>query len=380
MFPRTSLSCRVLAGALISVCSLGATAAGNYPVTPAQRATAAQVAQAGVPLSELAPNAPDSHVVRRGDTLWRIAGIFLRTPWRWPELWGMNLQEIRNPHLIYPGQLLVLEKVDGRARLRVGGEAGGSGDGRLSPQVRATALDDGAIPPIPPHLIEPFLNEAVIFEGNDLDSAPRVVATPESRVLLTRGDRAYVRGELGETREWRLFRETRPLKDPETRKVLGYEAVYLGTAEYSRPGGTGPKGEVIPATFTILSARQEIGVGDRLAPVLVRDFDTYVPHAPAQPIEGRIVSIYGDSLSAGQNQIVSLNRGAQDGLERGHVLALWRYGKPAVDRTDGKREQLKLPDERHGLLFVFRAFKNMSYALILNAQEPVYIGDRFTQP
>ncbi|WP_119156745.1 LysM peptidoglycan-binding domain-containing protein [Caldimonas tepidiphila] len=378
-----SLSRRILAGALVSLIGVGAAGATGFPVTVAQRTTAQQVAQAGVPLEDIAPNAPDSHVVRPGDTLWHISGMFLKTPWRWPELWGLNLEQIRNPHLIYPGQLLVLEKIDGRARLRVGQAIGTPGSGqtvKLSPRVRSSLLPDDAIPPIPLHLIEPFLNEAIIFDHNELERAPRVVAAQEGRVLLTRGDRAYVRGELGKAREWRLFREAKPLRDPDTREILGYEAAYLGTTEYVKPAETGPRGEYIPASFTVLSAKQEVGVGDRLAPMPEREFLSYAPHAPQKEMDGRIVSIYGEALSAGQNQIVALNRGEADGLERGHVLALWRYGSKAVDRTQGRALRMQLPDERHGLLFVFRTFERMSYALILNVQEPVKVGDRFTQP
>lgn len=384
MPPSPSLSRRALVGALISLCGAGSAVATNLTVGSEQRLTAMKVAQAGIPLSELAPDAPDSHTVRTGDTLWSISGMFLRSPWRWPELWGMNLAQIRNPHMIYPGQVLVLEKVDGRARLRlgqpVGSAAGAPRTVKLSPRVRSTELVDSPIPPIPLHLIEPFLNEAIIFERNELDRAPRVVAAPENRVLLTRGDRAYVRGELGDTREWRVFREARPLKDPETRETLGYEAAYLGTADYVRPAEEGRRGEYVPASFVVRSARQEIGVGDRLSPVPEREFPSYAPHAPQDRMEGRIVSIYGDALTAGQNQIVALNRGEQDGLERGHVLALWLHGRPAVDRTGGRGTRIQLPDERHGLLFVFRTFERMSYALILSVQEPVKIGDRFTQP
>jgi len=305
--------------------------------------------------------------------------MFLLRPWRWPELWGMNYDQIRNPHLIYPGQILYLERLGDRARLRVG-QPVGNGTIKLSPRVRSEALDDGAITSIPVHLIEPFLNEAVIFNTNELEPAPRIVATQEGRVLLSRGETAYVRGELGDLRDWRLFRNPKPLKDPATNEVLGYEATYLGTAEYVRPGGTGPKGEIVPASFRIVSNRLEVGVGDRLAPVPPREFINYVPHAPQNPIEGQIASIYGEGLTAGQNQIVALNKGAQDGIERGHVLALWRKGREAVDTTYGGREKILLPDERHGLLFVFRVFDRMSYALILNVQEPVQIGDRFTQP
>ncbi len=361
-----------------------AAAAGNYPVTPAQRGTAQQVAQAGVPLSELAPNAPDSHTVKSGDTLWGISGLFLKSPWRWPELWGMNLDQIRNPHLIYPGQVLVLDKSGGRARLRFGGAAGDTPTVKLSPHVRSTDPGNGAIASIPFNLIEPFLNEAVIFKANELETAPRIVAAQEGRVYMGRGDTAYVRGELGNARDYRIFREPRPLRDPTTGEVLGYEANYVGAAEYTRQGETrtdeAGKEEIVPATFVITSIRQEAGVGDRLAVVPAREFTNYGPHAPQAPIAGQIVSIYGDALTAGQNQIVSLNKGAADGLERGNVLALWRKGERVLDTTDSSRATIKLPDERHGMLFVFRVFDRMSYALILSVQEPVQAGDRFTQP
>lgn len=356
----------------------------NYPVTPQQRSTAQQVAQAGVPLSELAPNAPDSYTVKRGDTLWDISSLFLRSPWRWPELWGMNLEQIRNPHLIYPGQVLFLDKTDGRARLRLGQQVGPDGTVKLSPRVRSSALGDGAIPSIPFHLIEPFLNEAVIFQANELATAPRIVGTQEGRVLLGKGETAYVRGDIAQQREFRIFREPKPLRDPSTKEILGYEATYVGAAEYVRPGesrtGADGKPEIIPATFSVTTVKQEAGVGDRLAPTPSREFSNYAPHAPQSPIAGQIVSIYGDSLTAGQNQIVALNKGSVDGMERGHVLALWSDGARIIDKTDPSRPTIKLPDERHGMLFVFRVFDRMSYALILSVQNPVKAGDRFTQP
>ncbi len=371
----------VLAGAVLSVAPAGAT---NFPVTPQQRGTAQQVAQAGVPLSELAPNAPDSHTVKRGDTLWGISKIFLRSPWRWPELWGMNLDQIRNPHLIFPGQVLYLDKSGGRARLRVGQPVGEGSMVKLSPRVRSEPLDTSGIPSIPLNLIQPFLNEAVVFQSDELNQAPRIVATQEGRVLLGRGDLAYVRGDLGTLREYRVFRSAKPLLDPGTGEILGYEAAYLGTAEYTRPGetrnGSDGKPEIVPATFTVTGIKQEVGIGDRLAPVPARDYMNYTPHAPKGAVEGRIVSIYGDAFSAGQNQIVALNRGARDGMERGHVLALWRAGSQTLDTTDEKRPRMALPDERHGMLFVFSVFDRVSYALILTVQDPVKPGDRFTQP
>jgi hypothetical protein len=354
----------------------------DYPITPGQRSTAKQVAETGVALSELAPDAPDSYTIKKGDTLWDISKIFLKSPWRWPELWGMNLQEIRNPHLIYPGQVLFLDKSGGRARL---GLARPVGDGieKLSPRIRAEALTDSAIASVPMHLIGPFLNEAVVFETNQLEQAPRIVATQEGRVLLSRGETAYVRGNVDAARSWQLFREPKPLADPETGEVLGFEARHVGTADLVRqpdPNATVGENEVVPSTFRIATLREEAGVGDRLAPLPSRDMLPFAPHPPANALAGRIVSVYGDGLNAGQNQIVSINRGLRDGVERGHVLALWRAGARRTDPTDPDRATLVLPDERHGLLFVFRVFERVSYALILQVQEPVSAGDRFTQP
>jgi hypothetical protein len=381
---RRAIGVMSLGATLGAVLFAGTVQAADYPITAKQRGTAQSVAQSGVPLSELAPNAPDSYTVKPRDTLWDISKLFLKSPWRWPELWGMNLDQIRNPHLIYPGQVLHLDKSDGRARLRLGQPVGDGGTTRLSPRVRSSELGDGALASIPFHLIEPFLNEALIFQGNELASAPRIVATQEGRVLLGRGDTAYVRGELGAARDFRIFREAKPLKDPATGEVLGYEAQYVGAAEYTRQGGTrvdaAGKSEIVPATFIVTSVRQEAGIGDRLAVVPVREFTNYAPHAPQAAMAGQVASLYGDALTAGQNQIVALNRGAVDGIERGHVLALLRDGVRAVDKTDPARPVIKLPDERHGLLFVFRVFDRMSYALILSAQTPVKPGDHFTQP
>jgi len=376
----------IAAGATLGVAVFaGAVHATDLPVTAQQRGTAQRVAQNGVPLSELAPNAPDVYTVKSRDTLWDISKMFLKSPWRWPELWGMNLEQIRNPHLIFPGQVLYLDKQGGRARLRVGqAPAEDAGTTKLSPRVRSSALGDGALPSIPFQLIEPFLNEALIFQGNELENAPRIVATQEDRVILGRGDTAYVRGDLGAARDYRIFREAKPLKDPATGEVLGYEARFVGGAEYTRQGGTridaAGRSEIVPATFVVTSARLEAGVGDRLAVVPIREFTNYAPHAPQGPIAGQVASIYGDGLSAGQNQIVALNRGTVDGMERGHVLALLRDGARTVDTTDPSRPTLKLPDERNGMLFVFRVFDRMSYALILSAQTPVSPGDRFSQP
>jgi len=385
MTQRRPLGLTTISAALLAASAAATSfAAGNYPITPEQRQTAQQVAQAGVPLSELAPNAPDTYTVKSGDTLWAISGLFLKSPWRWPELWGMNTDQIRNPHLIYPGQVLMLIKSDGRARLQVGRDVGGAAGGtvKLSPRVRAESLYDGSIAAIPQHLIEPFLNEAVVLSGNELATAPRIVSAQENRVWMTKGDRAYVRGDLAPNVDaFRVFREPRALRDPVSKEVLGYEAVYVGTADLTRAGSPATdKSKEVPATLTLTLNRLEAQPGDRIAPIPPRAYTNYVPHAPAGAIDGYIVSIYGDALTAGQNQIVALNKGSRDGLERGHVLALWHSGRVVRDPTTPRREEVKLPDERHGQLFVFQVFDRVSYALILSVQEPVVPGDRFTQP
>lgn len=382
---RSTGSWRGLALGLLAIGAVsGAVAQANLPITPAQRATAQQVASAGVPLSALADNAPASHTVQRGDTLWAIASIFLKTPWRWPELWGMNLQEIRNPHLIYPGQVLVLVKDGDRARLVLGGQADGQAPTntvKLSPRVRSELLENGAIASIPLQLIGPFLNEAVVLSQDELAAAPRIVATQEGRVMVSRGELAYVRGDLGGARNFTLFRQSKPLRDPLTNELLGHEAGYIGTADFVRADGKAPvSGLPVPATFVMTSTRQEAGVGDRLAPVPPRDYSAYVPHPPAKPVDGRVVSVYGEALTAGQNQIVAINRGLRDGIERGHVLALWRAGVAATDRTGAKPQPIQLPDERSGLLFVFRVFDRVSYGLIVSALDPIRAGDRISEP
>ena len=377
----------VLAASLGLAATTACAQTSQLPITPEQRRVAEQVATAGVPLAELAPNAPDQHTVQAGDTLWDISKLFLKSPWRWPELWGMNREQIRNPHLIYPGQVLLLVKVDGRARLQLAQGVSGSTPGdtiKLRPQMRIAGLDSNAITAIPLHLIQPFLTDAVVFDTDVLATAPRIVAAQEGHVVLGRGELAYARGDFGSATDFRVFRNSRALRDPATNEILGFEAPYVGTAELIRQGEnrTRPDGkvEIVPATMQIQQVKQEVGIGDRLAPAPPRNLERYVPHAPDQPLAGQIASVYGEALNAGQNQIVALNRGKRDGVERGHVLALWRDGDAVIDKTAGRGQAIKLPDERHGVLFVFEVYERVSYALIISVKEPVRPGDRFTQP
>ena len=385
---------------------MAAQAATSKPLTvsPLQQKTAQQVANDGVPLSELAPNAPDSHTVKRGDTLWAISKIFLKSPWRWPELWGMNKNEIKNPHLIYPGQVLYLDKSNGRARLssqRSGAGANGIETIKLSPRTRSSNLPDPSIPTLQNSLIEPFLTEPIIVEEATLQAAPRFVATQEGRVLLSEGDRAYARSAdgsalsiaAGKPLDFRVFRNATALKDPGTGEILGYEAQFVGRAKLIRgesvnavrgdvvKTGEVAKTEIVPATLDITRSKEEIRTGDRLLPEPPLELLTYTPRAPTNPVEARIVSVYGSAVAnVAQNQVVVINRGTKDGMERGHVLAIQTNGERLIDKTGTSFQEIKLPDERNGLLMVFRPFERVSYALVLQATESVRVGDWLVNP
>ncbi|MDA8455081.1 LysM peptidoglycan-binding domain-containing protein [Acidovorax sp. GBBC 3334] len=399
----TRLRVPALGALALAAAALVAPLAGhaqNYPITPDQRATAQQVASRGVPLSELSSTAPDTYVVKRGDTLWAISGMYLQRPWRWPELWGMNLQAIPNPHLIYPGQTLYLEKVDGYARLRTtpGGASGDTETVRVSPRTRTDSLAGTALPTLQPHLIEPFLVEPLIVDELTLSQTPRIVATVDERVLMANGDRAYVRGPAGRPlrldpgvpRQYRVFRSAVPMKDPETGEILGYEAQYVAKAELVRGESTEetrtPKGgatlDVVPATIDLSGAKEEVRFGDRLLPAPERGYVSYTPRAPQSPVDARVVSIYGGSAVAyaAQNQVVTINRGTRDGMEPGLVLTVLTKGERVVDKTDEDRATIKLPSEANGTAMVFRTFDRISYVLLLQVQQGVRVGDRLVNP
>lgn len=389
-----------LATVALGVAGAATAFAQNYPVTPQQRAVAQQTAQAGIPIGELAPNAPDEYTVKPGDTLWAISRLYLRSPWRWPELWGMNLGEISNPHRIYPGQVLFLEKSGGRARLST--RRGGAADGtvKLSPRTRYESMSGMALPTLNPSLIEPFLSEPIIVDEDTLLTAPHIVAGNDSRVLLARGDRAYALGDAnsplietaGPIKTFRIFRNATPLFDPASGELLGYEAAYLGKAQLKRSQNIASQlvdgkevANVVPATIDIVAAREEMRAGDRLLPEPQRQLLSYAPRAPEQIVNGRIVSVYGNAVQfAAQNQVVVINKGTRDGIEAGHVLAILKNGDTIVDRAatpnyTGK-EVLKLPNERIGLLMVFRPFEKASYALVLEINDTPRIGDLLVNP
>jgi hypothetical protein len=333
------------------------------------------------------PNAPDQHVVVKRDTLWDISGKFLEHPWCWPEVWGMNRDEIRNPHWIYPGQIIYFDRVHGRLTLTKPGagdaDAGQPPVTRLSPQVRTEELGSGdAIPSIPSSVIEPFLTQPLVVEPREMDAAPRIAATPETRVYLAEGDRIYVRGPLNGATNFQVFRPGKALVDPDTGKVTAHEAAYVGAAKLvaaAKPG-------VDVHTFTVTRSVQEMGVGDRLLPTPPMPMRNYVPHVPAQPVRARIMAMATESNYAVQSQVVTVNRGALDGLDVGSVLQLYHVGKTIPDPGGSKgifgigKSMMRMPEEQYGDLFIFRVFGHVSYGLVMQVTLPVEIGDVAKSP
>lgn len=334
-------------------------------------AVAATIGVAAETPLQLAANAPERHIVVPGDTLWGISARFLKEPWRWPEIWRMNKEQIKNPNRIYPGDVVILDQdSEGNPLLRVQSV-------KLEPRIYSEAIKQ-AIPSIPPNVIEPFIAAPLVVDEQGLKQAARIVATQQDRVYLGKGDLAYVAGAQPDQELWQIYRNGKPLLDPaNNREVLGYEAFYLGTAKQLRAGN--------PATFEILSSKEEIGRGDRLIASVRPPLINYVPHKPDMPVDGRIMSIYGVPVyggigTAGHGSVVSLNRGSRDGLEIGHVLALER-NRVVVQRDENDRKvDVQIPPERTGLIFVFRTFERISYALVVQSEGVVEVNDFVRTP
>lgn len=334
---------------------------------------------------EFRPNAPDQHLVVKGDTLWDISGKFLEHPWCWPQVWGLNKQEIRDPHWIYPGQVIYFDRANKRLSLTLPGSAASdalNGTTRLSPQVRTEGMGRDAIQSIPTAVIEPFLTRPLIVEANELAGAPRIVAAQEGHVYLAKDDKVYVRGDLKGASNFQVFRPGAPLKDPITKKLIAYEAVHLGTVKLFAEA----KGGSDVHSFMVNNSVLEMGVGDLLIPDQPVGLRNYVPHPPEGKVEANVVGIYSGVTHAGQNQVVSINRGSLDGIDVGTVLQLYTLGKTINDRTAPKsglglgKTMIKLPDEQSGTLFIFRVFNRISYGLIMQVTEPVEVGDVARSP
>ncbi len=321
------------------------------------------LAQGAQPL-QLAPGAPDRHIVVPGDTLWGIAAKFLKDPYRWAELWKLNADEIKNPQRIYPGQVISLDKSAGQPQLKLA-----TINVPRREYVESLVKE---IPAIEPQAIEPFLSEPRVLEAGGFDNAPRIVAIQDGRVLSGSGDTIYTTEVKDQHKLWQIFRPGKALVDPETGATLGMEAVFLGNATQTGSG--------VPASFRIGISRMEILINDRLMPAPRQDVPTYIPRAPDKKIAGKILSIYAGVNFSGPQQIVTINRGKNDGLEPGHVLAADVAGLNIPNRFDGVRTDYKLPDSRNGLLYVFRVYDRIAYALVMNAVQPIAVGDTVHTP
>ncbi|MCB5188286.1 LysM peptidoglycan-binding domain-containing protein [Methylobacillus caricis] len=324
---------------------------------------------------------PDRYVVVKGDTLWGISGRFLKDPWQWPKVWKMNQDQIKNPHWIYPGDVVVLDTSSGSPELRLLRETIASQTLTLEPGIRTENLEGEAIPTISPNIITPFLSQPLIIESEALKDAPSIIAGPENRVVLSPGARVYVdKIAEGESVLWNIYRPGKTYVDPETKAVLGTEAIYLGDARITKYGE--------PASGTIVSAKEEIFANDKLVAAPDNPQTNFIPRAPETEVKGRILSIYGGVAEAGKNTIIAISRGETDSLEKGHVLAINRTGRviknPKYDKKNkdasAEPENIKLPSERIGLAMVFRTFDKVSYALIMQATEPVNVLDIVETP
>jgi hypothetical protein len=392
------------------------------PAKPAEKAAekpaakaADKVAEKAKPKAEKPPiqlvdGAPTMYTVVKGDTLWDISGRFLKEPWRWPEIWNMNREQIKDPHWIYPGDVIALSfDASGKPMLSVNG-AGGKFDGtavgstvKLSPQVRSDpkAL---AIPSIPVRDIGPFLTLPLVVDAGALDNAPRIVATEDGRVIVGAGTTVYAAGmRASQGTKWQIYRPGIALLDPVTQEVLGYEAIYLGDARVNKFGEA--------ATLEVLRSTQEINRGDRLTPTLESTLPSYSPHAPETFVKGAIVGVKGALGDAAQYSVVSINLGKKDGMEIGHVLSVLQKGDTVSTADDGEpgfakrlglsglkswlpsseeskdkeatsqlATEVKLPDERNGLAFVFRVFDRVSFALVMSSRRPMKVGDVVQTP
>lgn len=318
---------------------------------------------------ELNDDVPETYTVRKGDTLWGISGMYLRQPWLWPELWDVNPQ-IDNPHLIYPGDELYLTWVDGQPRLRLRRGR----DVKLEPGMRVSSLDL-AIPLIPLDEIGAFLLRHRILVADDLNNSAYLVAADQGHLISAPGDRVYGRGPFPEgERSFGIFRAGDTYRDPLTGELLGYQAMDIGNARrLSSDGDDVTELEVTRVT-------EEVRIGDRFLPQEDRVLEaTFQPRAPDSEIEGGLMIAVDRGVSQiGTNDIVVLNRGTREGLEVGHVLAIYQAGERVFDQV--ARQNVTLPDTRAGLLMVFEVFDKASYALVLKASRPLKVLDKIKNP
>ena len=348
---------------------------GTAPAGTASGVAAGNPSQGGV---ALASNAPDTYTVKRGDTLWGIAKVFLRDPWVWPEIWSENPQ-VKNPHLIYPGDTLRLVYIKGQPHLTL--QRGDSA--RAEPRVRSQLLD-AAVTTIPYETIAAFMSKPTVLAQEQLKGAAYVIATRDQHVMMANGDTLYARGfphtlRLGE--HYNVVRVGDPLVDPDDNRIVGYDGIYTGSGRITRLGD--------PATLILNESARETVTGDKLFPGGVDVPLDFIPSAPKVQVNGRIMAVTDGVKVIGQYQVVVINRGARDGLIPGNVLAVFATGETIRD-TAGQgflragnnllTPKVRLPDERTGTFLVFKTFERMSYGLIMEAKNIIRVADRVENP
>jgi len=349
-------------------------------VIQAEPAPAEQVAAPKQEAIRVKPDSPRQYTVKKGDTLWDISSLFLQDPWYWPEIWNRNPQ-IENPHLIYPGDVLTLVYINGRPQILVNVGKASRADAptglrtvKLSPSIRRSDLQS-SIPTIPGDAVRQFLTRPRVVTKEELENAPYILGSDDNHLILGSGNRIYVRGELDKERvRYTVFRTGDELIDPDSGKLLGYEAIYAGEAHIDRYGD--------PAIGTLTRTEREVLIGDRLLPTDKSKINNlFFPKVPDRKLSGKVISLFDGLFGIAKFQIAVLNLGERDGMEVGHLLASYTSGDTVFDRFDPRREDdIKLPDERSGLVMVFRTFKDVSYALVLESSRVIRARDVVRTP
>jgi len=323
---------------------------------------------------QIREDAPDRHVVVKGDTLWDISAMFFKDPWKWPEIWALNKQAIKDPHWIYPGDVVFLDRRTGTLSTTppVTEQVTPSNVVKLEPKIRVAARNSEAVPVVPLDLISSFLSRPLVVDEEELDNSPKLVGTYEHRSLLSTNDLAYANNlPADKGGQWQIYRPNVKFVDPDTDEELGQEVLYLGDATVEKFGN--------PSTLRITNSILEINKGDYFAQAGSGYSSTYLPHAPESAISAKIISIYGGVGQAGQHAVITLNKGRRDGVEAGHILALFQKGE--ILKTPGWFEpNIDLPDVRYGLVMIFRVFDKVSYALVMETKLPVQLLDSARNP
>lgn len=372
----------LLIAAGLSACAQQPERAATYRIeVPAESMEMAPPVTTALPPDSLSPvaarlrtDAPLRYVVKKGDTLWHIANRFLLDAWQWPEIWYVN-DKIQNPHLIYPGDVLSLIYINGAPRLISGDNPVPDNVVRLSPRTREEQLRD-AIPAIPIEAIRDFLASPRVVTADELSRSAYLVAFLDPQLVGGAGAKAYVKNlKPGVANTYAVVRMGEILRDPETNELLGYEAIPVGAAEVVETTDS-------LATIRLLRTTREARAGDRLLPLEADTFDAYFyPKAPSVKINGRIISVLDGVSEITQYQVVTLNRGVRDGLERGDVLSILQAGRTTRDPYDTSPEKLiKLPDLFAGSVLVFKLAPRVSYALVLNNTRAIHRLDKVENP